>query len=113
MAYRLPPDEIMDRFSNEDMTYLVAYQNLYGPITPRRLDLVAGRLGMDVVGPHMKRGRHPRLEDHTFVWSRHAVRLTGDQMIDKLRTIHATFEYADDEPPRRQRKRRGLRDGDA
>ena len=39
------------------MIHLVAYQNLYGLITPRRLDMVMARLVMDFTAPDMKKGR--------------------------------------------------------
>ncbi|GHH83870.1 phage tail assembly protein T [Streptomyces capitiformicae] len=96
----------MDRFSEESMILLVAYQNLYGPITPNRLDITLARLGMDVVAPHMKRGRRPALKDHLMVWSRGArPRRTGRELLEVVKGIQAAYDQADE----RQQSQRGER----
>jgi hypothetical protein len=94
----MPPDEVMDKFTDEQMIHLVAYQNLYGVIGPGRLDIIAGRLGMDVAAPHMKRGRRPQLKDHVMQWSRAArPPRTGREILAKVKAIQATYDARDDE----------------
>jgi len=96
----------MDAFSDEQMVHLVAYQNLYGPITPARLDIVAARLGMDVAAPHMKKGRKPRLKDHLMVWSRAArPRRTGRELRAVLEQMRGYYE-ARDKAEQTSRRRR-------
>jgi hypothetical protein len=86
----------MDRFTEEQMIHLVAYQNLYGPITPKRLDIILARLGMDVVSPHMKRGKQPRLRDHLMVWSRaDRPRRSGREILGIVQGIQRQFERDD------------------
>ncbi|AMS01575.1 MULTISPECIES: phage tail assembly protein T [Streptomyces] len=90
MAYRIPPGEVLERFTEEELIRLVAYQNLYGPIGPQRLDVVAARLGMDVAAPHMKKGARPKLSDHIVQWSRNArPRKTGRELLAAVKGIHA------------------------
>lgn len=105
----MPPDEVMDRFSEEQMAHLVAYQNLYGPITPRRLDILAARIGMDAVSPHMKKGVLPRMRDHLMVWS-HAdrPRRTGREILGIVQGIQQEYDR-DDETARTRRARRRKR----
>ncbi|GEC02950.1 hypothetical protein SSP24_06050 [Streptomyces spinoverrucosus] len=101
----------MERFTEEDMVHLVAYQNLYGVITPNRLDLVIARLGMDVAAPHMKKGKRPRLRDHLFVWSRASrPRRTGRDLLEAVRGIQAVYDRqaADQQADRRRRRRRAV-----
>lgn len=75
------------------MIRLIAYQNLYGPIGPSRLDVVAARLGMDVAAPHMKKGQRPKLKDHLVQWSRNArPRKTGRELLAAVRGIQAGFD---------------------
>ncbi|MFJ8863609.1 hypothetical protein ACIRD8_34980 [Streptomyces sp. NPDC102451] len=93
MAFRIPPSEVLDRFAEEEIIRLLAYQNLYGPITPKRLDLLFARLGMDVAAPHMKKGRLPKLKDHLIEWSR--PRRTGRELLDAIKGIQAGFENRD------------------
>jgi hypothetical protein len=82
----------MQQFTEEQMIYLVAYQNLYGPITPVRLDIIAARLGMDIAAPHMRKGARPRLKDHLMVWSRAArPRLTGRELRAKLEQMRGYY----------------------
>lgn len=96
----------MGRFTEEDLVHLVAYQNLYGPITPSRLDIVAARLGMDVAAPHMRRGRRPVLKDHLMVWSRAArTPRTGRELLQVVKGIQAAYDHDDD----RERAERGDR----
>lgn len=95
----------MVRFSDEQIVHLVAYQNLYGPITPRRTDLLLARLGMDLISPHLKRGRRTALRDHLMVWSRaDRPRQTGRQMLGLVKGWQQQFEQDD---TRRRRTRRG------
>ncbi|ELP61800.1 hypothetical protein PV735_11405 [Streptomyces turgidiscabies] len=99
----------MDRFTEEQMVYLVAYQNLYGLITPRRLDMVLARLGMDVVSPHLKKGARPRLRDHLMTWSRaDRPRRTGREMLGIVQGIQAQFDQ-DHDTEREQRGERARR----
>uniref|UniRef100_A0AAU1ZZ93 Minor tail T domain-containing protein n=1 Tax=Streptomyces sp. NBC_00093 TaxID=2975649 RepID=A0AAU1ZZ93_9ACTN len=99
----------MDRFTEEQMVNLVAYQNLYGFITPRRLDMVLARLGMDVVSPHLKKGARPRLRDHLMTWSRaDRPRRSGREMLGIVQGIQAQFEQ-DHDTEREQRGERARR----
>ncbi|MFC8012201.1 phage tail assembly protein T [Streptomyces cinereoruber] len=80
----------MERFTEEEMIRLVAYQNLYGPIGPKRMDAVAARLGMDVAAPHMKKGARPKFADHLVQWSQRArPRKTGRELLAAVKGIHA------------------------
>ncbi|MGW1035002.1 phage tail assembly protein T [Streptomyces antibioticus] len=110
VAYRLPPDQVMEQFTEEQMVHLVAYQNLWGPITPQRLDIIAARLGMDVAAPHMKKGRRPRLKDHLMVWSRAArPRRTGRELRAVLEQMRGYYE-AQARAENGARRRRGQSD---
>lgn len=92
----MTPAEVLDRFREEEMIRLVAYQNLYGPIGPERLDLLFARLGMDVVAPHMKKGKLPQLKDHLIQWSRKAKpRKTGRELLAAVMGIQRGFEQRD------------------
>lgn len=84
---------------------MIAYQNLYGPITPARMDLVAARLGMDIAAPHMRRGSSPKMKDHLIVWSRNAQRKTAHQILETIKSLQAGFEA--DAAKREERKTRG------
>ncbi|MFI2367307.1 hypothetical protein [Streptomyces sp. NPDC018833] len=87
----------MDRFTEEQMIHLVAYQNLYGPIGPRRFDVLFARLGMDVAAPHMKKGKKPRLKDHIVEWSRSArPRKTGHELLAAVKGLQARFDKQPD-----------------
>lgn len=66
----MTPNEVLERFTEEEMVRMVAYQNLYGPVTPTRFDLLFARLGMDVISPHLKKGAKAELKDHLIEWSR-------------------------------------------
>lgn len=105
----------MGQFTDEDLVHLVAYQNLYGPITPRRLDIALARLGMDVVAPHMKRGRQPRLRDHLMQWSRADRRSrSGREILGIVKGIQAAYDQDDtrqqtERGERARRARRALR----
>ena len=96
----------MDRLTEEQMIHLVAYQNLYGPITPDRLDLVVARLGMDVMAPHLKKGKRQRLRDHLIVWNRGASRprRTGWDLLAAVRGIQASYDRDSGRPSRRRRR---------
>lgn len=89
----MTPSEVLDRFAEDEMIRLLAYQNLYGPVGPRRLDLLFARLGMDVAAPHMKKGKLPKLKDHLIEWSR--PRKTGRELLGAIRGIQAGFENRD------------------
>ncbi|WP_030322824.1 MULTISPECIES: hypothetical protein [Streptomyces] len=79
------------------MVRLIAYQNLYGPIGPSRMDLVAARLGMDVAAPHMKKGARPKLKDHLVQWSRNArPRKSGRELLAAVRGIQAGYDRRPD-----------------
>lgn len=96
----------MDRFTEEQMIYLVAYQNLYGPITPDRLDLVIARLGMSVTAPHLKKGKRQRLRDHLILWNRAArPRRSGRDLLAAVRGIQASYDRDTDRQSRRRRPR--------
>lgn len=94
----MTPAEVLDRFAEEEMIRLVAYQNLYGPAGPQRLDLLVARLGMDVAAPHMKKGKKPKLKDHLIEWSRSArPRKTGRELLAAVKGIQAGFDRQDKE----------------
>ncbi|KLL11576.1 MULTISPECIES: hypothetical protein [Protofrankia] len=99
----MPPSEVLDRFTEREIIRMIAYQNLYGPVTPRRYDLLVARLGMDVVSPHMKRGRRPHLRDHLIVWSRRRARKTPQEILAAIKGIQAGYDVADQ--ARRGRRR--------
>lgn len=87
----------MARFTEEQMIYLVAYQNLYGPVGPRRFDVLFARLGMDVAAPHMKKGKKPKLKDHIVEWSRAAKpRKTGRELLAAVKGLQARFDKQPD-----------------
>lgn len=96
----------MDRFSDEQLVHLVAWQNLYGPITPRRLDIVLARLGMDVIAPHLKKGARPRLLDHLMVWSRaDRPSRNGREILGIVQSLQQQYEQDDDQRARRRGRR--------
>ncbi|MEV7282878.1 hypothetical protein [Streptomyces sp. NPDC093111] len=89
----MTPAEVLERFREDELIRLVAYQNLYGPIGPARMDVVAARLGMDIAAPHMKKGQRPTLKDHIVQWSRSArPRKTGQELLAAVRGIQAGFD---------------------
>ncbi|MBD0838780.1 hypothetical protein [Streptomyces sp. TRM68416] len=98
----------MARFSDEQIVHLVAYQNLYGPITPRRTDVLLARLGMDLIKPHLRKGRHTVLRDHLMTWS-HAdrPRQSGREMLAIVKDLQR--QYDQDDQQRAQRIRRTRR----
>lgn len=86
----------MTQFSEEQMVHLVAYQRLYGPITPDRLDLVVARLGMDVAAPNLKKGKRSQLRDHLIQWSRSArTPRSGRELLATVRGIQAAYDRKD------------------
>lgn len=94
----------MERFTNEEMIHLVAYQNLYGPITPERFDLLFARLGMDVAAPHMKKGKKPKLKDHLLRWSRNSTpRKTPRQLLAAVKGIQSRYEQTEKAKARREK----------
>ncbi|MGW1127452.1 phage tail assembly protein T [Streptomyces sp. NPDC002526] len=94
----MTPAEVLQRFKEEEIIRLVAYQNLYGPAGPQRFDALFARLGMDVAAPHMKKGKRPKFKDHLIQWSR--PRKTGRELLAAVKGIQAGFE---------NRERRGRR----
>ncbi|MDX2623857.1 hypothetical protein PV356_30840 [Streptomyces sp. WI03-5b] len=90
MAWRMTPAEVLDRFAEEEIIRLLAYQRLYGPVGPTRLDILFARLGMDVAAPHMKKGKLPRFKDHLMQWSR--PRRTGRDLLAAVKGLQAGFE---------------------
>jgi hypothetical protein len=92
----MTPGEVLQRFWEDEMIRLIAYQNLYGPITPNRLDMVAARLGMDIAAPNMRKGRKPKLKDHLMQWSRKARRKTGRQLLNMIKGIQSEYDRQDE-----------------
>lgn len=88
----MTPTEVLERFTDAEMIRMVAYQNLYGPVTPQRLDLVVARLGMDVAAPHMKKGKRPKLKEHLIQWTRKTRQKTGRQILDIIKGIQAEYD---------------------
>ncbi|MEU9654189.1 hypothetical protein AB0E00_35575 [Streptomyces sp. NPDC048110] len=96
----------MDRFTEEQIIDLVAYQNLYGPITPRRMDLLLARLAMDLISPHMKKGKRSALRDHLMTWSRaDRVSRSGREMLGIVQGLQRQFDRDDERRGRRGRRR--------
>lgn len=92
----MTPAEVLDRFAEEEMIRLIAYQNLYGPAGPQRLDVLVARLGMDVAAPHMKKGKRPKFKDHVIEWSRSArPRKSGRELLAAVKGIQASYENRD------------------
>jgi hypothetical protein len=101
----------MDRFTDDEIVHLVAYQNLYGPITPRRLDVVLARHAMDVLSPHLKKGRRSTLRDHLMVWSGvDRVPQSGREMLGIVKDWQRQFDR-DDQRARRMGRRKKRREG--
>jgi hypothetical protein len=93
----MTPTEVLERFTEGELIRLVAYQNLYGPIGPKRADVLFARLGMDVAAPHMKKGQRPKLKDHLIQWSRRArPRKTGRELLAAVKGIQAGFDRRPD-----------------
>jgi hypothetical protein len=88
----MTPGEVLVRFTDAEMIGMVAYQNLYGPVTPQRLDMVAARLGMDIAAPHMKKGKRPKLKDHLIRWSRKVKQKSGRELLEILKGIQAEYD---------------------
>lgn len=93
----MTPGEVLERFTDAEIIGMVAYQNLYGPVTPNRLDIVAARLGMDISAPHMKKGKRPKLKDHLIQWSRKVKRKTGRQLLSMIKGIQSEYDRQDKE----------------
>lgn len=92
----MTPSEVLDRFAEEEIVRLVAYQNLYGPAGPTRFDLLFARLGMDVAAPHMKKGKKPKLKDHLIEWSRKArPQRSGRELLAAVKGLQAGFDRND------------------
>ncbi|MDN3021534.1 hypothetical protein [Streptomyces sp. S.PB5] len=107
MAFKAPPGEVMQRFTDEEIVHLVAYQNLYGPITPKRLDVLLARLAMDLMSPHLKRGRRTVLRDHLMVWSRaDRPRQSGREMLAIVKNLQAQYDRDDEQRAQRIRRTR-------
>lgn len=89
----MTPAEVLQRFAEEELVRLIAYQNLYGPAGPSRMDLLFARLGMDVAAPHMKKGKKPKLKDHLIEWSQKArPRRSGRELLSTVLGIQAAYD---------------------
>ncbi|MEU6944298.1 hypothetical protein ABZ957_03485 [Streptomyces sp. NPDC046316] len=89
----MTPAEVLQRFTEAEFVRLIAYQNLYGPLGPKRFDVLVARLGMDVAAPHMKKGQRPKLKDHLVEWSRNArPRKSPRELLSAIRGIQAGFD---------------------
>lgn len=92
----MTPAEVLVRFTETEMIRMVAYQNLYGPAGPQRLDALFARLGMDVAAPHMRRGRHPQFEDHLIEWNRRArPPKSGHELLAVVQGLQAAYDVPD------------------
>jgi hypothetical protein len=114
----MTPAEVIDRFTDSELVHIQAYQELYGPIGDRRYDYLFARLGMDVVAPHLKRGKRTTVDDHLLKWGGPArPQQSPDQMLAVAKNIQAAFEMnekaqkAREERRAPQRARAGGRDG--
>ncbi|WP_156722676.1 phage tail assembly protein T [Streptomyces apocyni] len=98
---------MLEKFSDEQIVHLVAYQNLYGPITPKRLDMLLARLAMDLISPHLKRGRRSKLRDHLMVWSQaDRPRQSGRDHLGIVQQMQRQFEHDEDRRTHRTRRRK-------
>lgn len=89
----MTPAEVIDRFTDSEIIHLQAYQELYGPIGDRRYDYLFARLGMDVVAPHLKKGKRTTVDDHLLKWSGSPKpRQTPEEMMAAAKSITAAFE---------------------
>lgn len=105
MAYQIPPHEVLERFSESELVHLVAYENLYGQLGPERYDTLFARLGMDVVAPHMKKGKKPKFEDHRIKWGgKERRRQTPEEMLQVAKGIQAQYDRQADAETRRRQK---------
>lgn len=92
----MTPAEVLTRFTETEMIRLVAYQNLYGPAGPRRMDVLFARLGMDVAAPHMKKGKQPKFKDHLVEWNPKArPQRTGRDLLAAVQGIQAAYATTD------------------
>jgi hypothetical protein len=98
----MPPDEVMERFSEEDMIRMVAYGKLYGPPGPERLDILFARLGMDVIAPHLKKGKSTKLEDHKVMWGQKKQTQTPQDILAAAQNITAQFKRQEKAAQRRK-----------
>lgn len=89
----MTPAEVLERFSEEEMVRVLAYQNLYGPVTPVRTDFLFARLGMDVATPHLRKGQKAKMQDHMMVWNpKTRPRKTPQEMLTMVREFQRGFE---------------------
>lgn len=88
----MTPSDVLERFKEAELVRMIAYQNLYGPVTPYRLDVLFARLGMDVLSPHLKRGKRTRLEDHQVMWSGNRSTQTPEEMLATAKQITARIK---------------------
>lgn len=103
----MAPGEVMERFTDDEIVHLVAYQNLYGPITPRRMDMLLARLAMDLISPHLRKGKRSRLRDHLMQWSRaDRPRRTGREILGIVQGIQKQFDQDDEQRAQRIRRTR-------
>lgn len=106
VAFQATPGEVLERFEDDEIVHLVAYQNLYGPITPRRLDVLLARHAMDVLSPHLKKGKRTRLRDHLMSWSTADRPMrSGRDILGIVQGLQKQFEKADDRRTRRMGRR--------
>lgn len=101
----MPPHEVLERFTEDEMVRLVAYEEEYGQLGPERFDTLFGRLGMDVVAPHLKKGKKPKLKDHMVQWGgKKKHKQTPEQMLAIARSL--TSAYQKDEKKREKQKQK-------
>lgn len=92
----MPPHEVLERFSDTELVHMVAYEKRYGQLGPERFDTLFARLGMDVVAPHMKRGKRPKFEDHLIQWGQKAKEaLSPQELLAKAKQIQSAFDARD------------------
>lgn len=109
----MTPAEVVERFTDTELVHLQAYQELYGPIGDRRLDYLFARLGMDVVAPHLKRGKRTAIEDHLIPWGGKTKRQqTPQEMLAVAQGIQRTFDYEARRGKRPAQGGTGEQDGD-
>src|SRR5699024_104057 len=129
VAFQMSPNEVLERFTEEELVHLVAYENLYGTLGPERFDVLFARLGMDVTAPHTKKGKKPKFEDHIIPWGgKQKRKQTPEEMLAKAKEAHSALtsrhrsaqaehqaakERAEANRRRRQRTQRGNADGHA
>lgn len=106
----MTPTEVIDRFTDEEIIHLQAYQELYGPIGDRRYDYLFARLGMDTIAPHLKKGKKTSIEDHLLQWGDSPKpKQTPQEMLATAKGIQAAFDMHEKAAKAREERRKPVK----